>query len=79
MDSKCYYVVSGDKDLLTVKDYEGIEIVTVAEFLENQQFVKRRFNEEYTIKLYANVYTTIIQMSIYITFANSFTRSLPIE
>ncbi len=34
IDSKCYYIVSGDKDLLTVKEYEGIEIVTVAEFLE---------------------------------------------
>ncbi len=34
VDSKCYYVISGDKDLLTVKEYEGIEIVTVAEFLE---------------------------------------------
>ena len=34
MDSKCYYIVSGDKDLLTVKEYEGIGIVTVAEFLE---------------------------------------------
>ena len=34
MDSKCYYVISGDKDLLTVREYDGIEIVTVAEFLE---------------------------------------------
>ena len=34
MDSKCYCVISGDKDLLTVREYDGIEIVTVAEFLE---------------------------------------------
>lgn len=34
IDSKCYYVISGDKDLLTVKEYDCIEIVTVAEFLE---------------------------------------------
>ena len=34
VDSKCYYIISGDKDLLTVKEYDGIEIVTVAEFLE---------------------------------------------
>ncbi len=34
VDSKCYYIVSGDKDLLTVHEYDGIEIVTVADFLE---------------------------------------------
>ena len=34
LDSECYYIVSGDKDLLTVSEYEGIHIVTVAEFLE---------------------------------------------
>ena len=34
MDASCYYVVSGDKDLLTIKEYEGIHIVTVSEFLD---------------------------------------------
>ena len=34
LDSKCYYIVSGDKDLLTVEKYEDIEIVTVADFLK---------------------------------------------
>ncbi len=34
LDSKCYYIVSGDKDLLTIKKYDDIEIVTVAEFLK---------------------------------------------
>ena len=34
VDSGCYYVVSGDKDLLTVKEYEGVRIVPVTEFLE---------------------------------------------
>ena len=34
IDSYCYYVVSGDKDLLTIKEYEGVQIVTVSEFLE---------------------------------------------
>jgi putative PIN family toxin of toxin-antitoxin system len=42
IDSKCYYVISGDKDLLTVKEYDGIEIVTVAEFLE---ILKNNSNE----------------------------------
>ena len=33
VDSKCYYIVSGDKDILTVGEYNGIQVVTVAEFL----------------------------------------------
>ncbi len=33
LESKCLYVVSGDDDLLSVKNYEGIEIITTAEFL----------------------------------------------
>lgn len=33
VDAKCLYIVSGDKDLLTVKKYKNIEILTVAEFL----------------------------------------------
>ena len=42
IDAYCYYVISGDKDLLTVKEYDGIEIVTVAEFLE---ILKNNSNE----------------------------------
>ena len=34
MDAKCVYVVSGDKDLLDIKAYKGVEIITVAEFLK---------------------------------------------
>ena len=34
IDGQCYYVVSGDKDLLTLKKYRHIKIVTVSEFLE---------------------------------------------
>ena len=34
IDAKALYIVSGDKDLLTIKEYEGIEIITVAEFVE---------------------------------------------
>ena len=26
VDAKCFYIVSGDKDLLTLEEYEGIEI-----------------------------------------------------
>ena len=33
VDGKCYYIVSGDNDLLTLKNYEGVQIVTVAEFM----------------------------------------------
>ena len=32
-DAKCIYIVSGDKDLLSVKKYKNVKIVTVAEFL----------------------------------------------
>ena len=34
MDGRCYYIVSGDKDLLTLKRYRGVRIVTVSEFFE---------------------------------------------
>lgn len=34
VDAKAVYIVSGDKDLLDVKRYEGIEIITAAEFCE---------------------------------------------
>ncbi|MCR5650043.1 MAG: putative toxin-antitoxin system toxin component, PIN family [Lachnospiraceae bacterium] len=34
IDAECLYIVSGDKDLLTVEKYEDIRIMTVAEFLD---------------------------------------------
>lgn len=34
VDAKAIYIVSGDKDLLTVKNYDAIEIVTAKEFYE---------------------------------------------
>ena len=34
IDGQCYYIVSGDKDLLTLKEHQQIKIVTVSEFLE---------------------------------------------
>lgn len=34
IDGHCYYVVSGDKDLLSLEQFGNIKIVTVAEFLE---------------------------------------------
>ena len=30
----CHYIISGDKDLLDIKVYDNIKIVTVSEFLE---------------------------------------------
>ena len=33
IDGGCIYIVSGDKDLLSLKSYRDIEIVTVSEFL----------------------------------------------
>ena len=35
VDSKSKYIVSGDKDLLAVEQYEDVEIVTVADFLRD--------------------------------------------
>ena len=34
VDGRCIYIVSGDNDLLSLKDYDGIEIITVAKFFE---------------------------------------------
>ena len=34
IEGKCDYVVTGDKDLLDLKNYRGIRILTPAEFLE---------------------------------------------
>ena len=33
----CQYIVSGDKDLLVLKNYQDIAIVTPAEFLQTRQ------------------------------------------
>ena len=33
-DAKALYIVSGDKDLLVLKKFEGIEIITAKEFCE---------------------------------------------
>ncbi|MDE5775664.1 MAG: putative toxin-antitoxin system toxin component, PIN family [Treponemataceae bacterium] len=34
MEGKCLYIVSGDNDLLDLRSYADVEIVTVAEFFE---------------------------------------------
>jgi predicted nucleic acid-binding protein len=34
VDAECLYIVSGDKDLLALERYEGIGILTVAQFFE---------------------------------------------
>ena len=34
LTGNAYNIVSGDNDLLVLKDYEGIEIITVAQFFE---------------------------------------------
>ena len=33
IDGNCLYIVSGDKDLLTIGNYDGVQIVTVTDFL----------------------------------------------
>lgn len=34
VDSNAIYIVSGDKDLLVLEEYKGIEIITVSQFFE---------------------------------------------
>ena len=34
VEGKCLYIVSGDSDLLSIGKYEGIEILTVSDFLD---------------------------------------------
>ena len=34
VDGKCFYMVSGDEDLLSIENYDGIEILTVVDFLD---------------------------------------------
>ena len=34
IDAKAIYIVSGDNDLLTIKNFSGIEIVTAREFYD---------------------------------------------
>ena len=34
IDGKCIYIVSGDKDLLSIGKHDSIQIVTVAEFFQ---------------------------------------------
>ncbi|MDI6603573.1 MAG: putative toxin-antitoxin system toxin component, PIN family [Thermoanaerobacteraceae bacterium] len=34
IDGNCSYIISGDKDLLEIKEYKGIRILTVKEFLQ---------------------------------------------
>ena len=36
VDSRSVYIVSGDKDLLEVRQYQDVQIVTVADFFENR-------------------------------------------
>lgn len=40
IDNRCIYIVSGDKDLLVLEQYEDIGILTVSDFLE--QYEKKR-------------------------------------
>ena len=35
VDSRSIYIVSGDKDLLDIKQYQNVKIVTVADFFKN--------------------------------------------
>jgi len=35
IDARCVYIVSGDKDLLSVERYGNVKIITVSEFFEN--------------------------------------------
>ena len=34
VDAGCLYIVSGDKDLLSIGEYEGVQILTASDFLK---------------------------------------------
>jgi putative PIN family toxin of toxin-antitoxin system len=34
VDSRAIYIVSGDKDLLDIQEYDGIQIITAKEFCD---------------------------------------------
>ena len=36
IESESKYIITGDNDLLTLKEYNGIKIITVSDFLRNQ-------------------------------------------
>lgn len=38
IDGRCLYIVSGDRDLLSLKKYNDVQIVTVAKFLADNEF-----------------------------------------
>ena len=38
LEGKCLYIVSGDNDLLDLKSYDDVEIITVKEFFERYDF-----------------------------------------
>ena len=40
-EAKCLYVVSGDNDLLDLKQFEDVEIITVAQFFERLEDLKK--------------------------------------
>lgn len=40
MDAQCMYIVSGDKDLLSIGNYNQVEIVTVSELLSRYHLNK---------------------------------------
>lgn len=33
IDGQCHYIISGDKDLLVLKEYQNVRIVTIANFI----------------------------------------------
>ena len=39
LSASCDYIVSGDKDLLVLKSYENIKILTVREFLDKGHYI----------------------------------------
>ena len=38
IDGRCLYIVSGDRDLLSLTKYNDVQIVTVAKFLADNEF-----------------------------------------
>lgn len=42
LEGDAKFIVTGDSDLLKIREYEGVEIVTARRFLEELEVIKRR-------------------------------------
>ena len=57
VDAKAIYIVSGDKDLLTLEKYANVEIITAREFCDRYISQKRKRQDKWKIKIRASLHS----------------------